>query len=200
MLSFSKTYRNVLFQTLRLNLKRNLIISLLTFISCMVIFSFISRSPETLLANFIGSLLGILAFQLSLLLLTGITTWNQVRETRNKLQEHPDDLLQSSNEENYIGLLTPELLWEYIQKLHQTQITELKQELQQCQADPDYAREFATAILCCQITDWDTSLKHLNPNQLPFCITNSEIHFLYQVYTLYQKTDFKTTDLILYGW
>ena len=95
MLSFSKTYRNVLFQTLRLNMKRNLIISLLTFISCMVIFSifnFIARSPENLLANFIGSLLGILAFQLSLLLFTGITTWNQVRETRNKLQEHPDDL------------------------------------------------------------------------------------------------------------
>lgn len=92
MLSFSRTYRNVLFQTLRLNIKRNLIISLLTFISCMLIFSFIARSPETLLAHFIGSLLGILAFQLILLLLTGITTWNQVRETRNKLQEHPDDL------------------------------------------------------------------------------------------------------------
>lgn len=95
MLSFSKTYRNVLFQTLRLNMKRNLIISLLTFISCMVIFSifnFIARSPENLLANFIGSLLGILAFQLSLLLFTGITTWNQVRETRNKLQEHPNEL------------------------------------------------------------------------------------------------------------
>ena len=116
------------------------------------------------------------------------------------LRNYPDYLPQSSDEENYIGLLTPELLWEYIQKLHQTQITELKQKLQQCQTDPDYAREFATAILCCQITDWDTSLKHLNPNQLPFCITNSEIHFLYQVYTLYQKTDFKTTDLILYGW
>lgn len=92
MLSFSRTYRNVLFQTLRLNMKRNLITSLLTFISCMLIFSFIARSPENLLANFIGSLLGILAFQLSLLLFTGITTWNKVRETRNKLQEHPDDL------------------------------------------------------------------------------------------------------------
>lgn len=92
MLSFSRTYRNVLFQTLRLNIKRNLIISLLTFISCMVIFSFIARSPENLLAHFIGSLLGILAFQLSLLLFTGITTWNQVRETRNELQKHPDDL------------------------------------------------------------------------------------------------------------
>lgn len=115
-------------------------------------------------------------------------------------RNYPDYLPQSSDEENYIGLLTPELLWEYIQKLHQTQITELKQKLQQCQADPDYAREFATAILSCQITDWDTSLKYLNPNQLPFCITNSEIHFLYRVYTLYQKTDFKTTDLILYGW
>lgn len=116
------------------------------------------------------------------------------------LRNYPDYLPQSSDEENYIGLLTPELLWEYIQKLHQTQITELKQELLQCQADPDYAREFATAILSCQITDWDTSLKYLNPNQLPFCVTNSEIHFLYQVYTLYQNTDFKTTDLILYGW
>lgn len=116
------------------------------------------------------------------------------------VRNYPDYLPQSSDEENYIGLLTPELLWEYIQELHQTQITELKQKWQQCQADPDYAREFATAILCCQITDWDTSLKYLNPNQLPFCITNSEIHFLYQVYTLYQNTDFKTTDLILYGW
>lgn len=119
---------------------------------------------------------------------------------KDLLRNYPDYLPQSSDEENYIGLLTPELLWEYIQKLHQTQITELKQKWQQCQADPDYAREFATAILCCQITDWDTSLKYLNPNQLPFCITNSEIHFLYRVYTLYQKTDFKTTDLILYGW
>lgn len=92
MRSFSKTYRNVLCQTLRLNLKRNLITALLTFISCMVVFSFIARSPETLLANFIGTCLGVLLFQLSLLLFTGITTWNQVRETRNKLQEHPDDL------------------------------------------------------------------------------------------------------------
>lgn len=50
------------------------------------------------------------------------------------LRNYPDYLPQSSNEENYIGLLTPELLWEYIQKLHQTQITELKQKLQQCQA------------------------------------------------------------------
>lgn len=116
------------------------------------------------------------------------------------IRNYPDYLPQSSDEENYIGLLTPELLWEYIQELHQTQITELKQELQQCQADPDYAREFATAILSCQITDWDTSLKYLNQNELPFCITNSEIYFLYQIYTLYQKTDFKTTDLILYGW
>ena len=116
------------------------------------------------------------------------------------VRNYPDYLPQSSDEENYIGLLTPELLWEYIQELHQTQITELKQELLQCQADPDYAREFATAILSCQITDWNTSLKYLKPDELPFCITNSEIHFLYQVYTLYQKTDFKTTDLILYGW
>lgn len=116
------------------------------------------------------------------------------------VRNYPDYLPQSSDEENYIGLLTPELLWEYIQELHQTQITELKQELQQCQADPDYAREFATAILSCQITDWNTSLKYLKPNELPFCITNSEIYFLYQIYSLYQKTDFKTTDLILYGW
>lgn len=92
MLSFSRTYRNVLCQTLRLNLKRNLITALLTSISCMVVFSFIARSPENLLANLIGTCLGVLLFQLSLLLFTGITTWNQVRETRNKLQEHPDDL------------------------------------------------------------------------------------------------------------
>lgn len=116
------------------------------------------------------------------------------------LQKYPDYLPQSSDKENYIGLLTPELLWEYIQELHQTQITELKQKFQQCHADPDYARELATAILSCQITDWDTSLKYLRPEQLPFCITNSEIYFLYQIYSLYQKTDFKNTDLILYGW
>lgn len=92
MLSFSRTYRNVLCQTLRLNLKRNLITALLTFISCMVVFSFIAQSPENLLANFIGTCLGVLLFQLSLLLFTCITTWYTVKHTRQKLQEHPDKL------------------------------------------------------------------------------------------------------------
>lgn len=116
------------------------------------------------------------------------------------LDAYKDYLPQSPNDSGYIGLLTPNLLQKYLKRLHEFQLEQLQKTYHTCKTDKAYAAEYAVSQLADKITTWKTSLEHFHTKQIPYCVETSHAYFLYQVYDLYQRTDFTTTDLILYGW
>lgn len=111
-----------------------------------------------------------------------------------------DYLPTDASDENFIGILTKDLLWEYIQELHKDYIRLLKRRYQECKTNKDKAADFALRYLAGQLTTYETSLTFLNEKEIPFSVRDSFPYFLLQIYELYRKTDFNKTDLIIYGY
>lgn len=118
----------------------------------------------------------------------------------NLCKLYPDYLPQSCKDTGYIGLLTKDLLWEYIHALHDEQIRQYEQDYDACKKDAAYAKNYALMTIGSQQVTWKTSKDFLQEDQLPYAITHSTEYFIYQLVTLYQNTDFQKTDLIVYGW
>lgn len=116
------------------------------------------------------------------------------------VETYKDYVPVDATDENFIGILTKDLLWEYIQELHKDYIQVLKEKYQECKADKDKAADFAILYLSSQLTDYEISLDFLNEEEIPFSVLESFPYFLLQIYELYRKTDFNKTDLIIYGY
>lgn len=111
-----------------------------------------------------------------------------------------DYLPQIPSDESYIGILTKDLLLDYLKALHQAQINYYIRQYETCQSDPKIAQEYMLNHLRNQRITWETSMEFLNDKQIPFAVTNSYLYFLYQIFEIYKNTDFTKDELILYGW
>lgn len=95
------------------------------------------------------------------------------------LKEYPDYLPQSSKDGRYIGLLTPELIREYIRNLHQYHITILQNAYNICQTDTEFAADYAKRHLANELTSWKTSLESFDKKHIPYYTETSYAYFLY---------------------
>lgn len=116
------------------------------------------------------------------------------------IKKYSNYLPSKSDDENYIGILNKKQLWFYIQNLQKSKLETFKNEYDACKNNPQYATEYGIKHLaeCC--ISYQKSIQTETPNKMPFIIKTSFEYFLYQLYDLYQKTNFETTDLLLYGW
>lgn len=116
------------------------------------------------------------------------------------ISDYREYLPENSGDEAYIGLLTKELLWKYIQRIHEEHIKYLARLYDECKKDSKFAEFYAIRRLADERCVWETSLETLDSNQIPYCVSKNPTFLIYELYDLYRKTDFQTTDLIIYGW
>lgn len=116
------------------------------------------------------------------------------------IQKYHDYVPTGPQDENFIGLLTRELLWQYLQELQIANRDRINERYLRCKEDPQYAAEYAVSMLAEQLVTHETSLKMAQPKQIPYFVASSYEYFLYQVYDLYARTDFDRTDLLVYSW
>lgn len=116
------------------------------------------------------------------------------------IADYCEYLPENSDDEAYIGLLTKELLWKYIQRIHEEHIKCLIRMYDECKKDSKFAESYTIRRLADERCVWETSLKTFDSNQIPYCVSKNPTFLIYELYDLYRKNDFQTNDLIIYGW
>lgn len=115
-------------------------------------------------------------------------------------QLFPDYVPSQSDEANFIGIVTKDLLKIYLELLHQSQIDWYQKQYQLCEEQPEIALEKAKRHYIYQRCTWETSKQFMNDKSVPFAITDNILYFVYQVHQLYQTIDFEKEELLVYGW
>lgn len=103
-------------------------------------------------------------------------------------------------DEGFIGVVTKELLKQYLEDLHQEQIDWYTEQYQLCEEQPDIALEKIQRHYIYQRCTWETSKEFMTKKSTPFAVTDNICYFVYQIHQLYQTIDFEKEELLIYGW
>lgn len=112
----------------------------------------------------------------------------------------PSDISQQYNltEEDKIGLMQKEDILTYVRNIHEEMIDFFQTRLNEKSCQP---------YVCAKLTSWQVSQDVLFQREdedghieLPYIVKNSQEYLMLQLMDLYNNTNWKTEDIILYAW
>lgn len=104
------------------------------------------------------------------------------------------------NKEVKIGIVTKEMIIDYIKAIHEERINHYKRIFEESKNNSELLTYEFTKIISNKIMTWETSIDFLNDKDIPYAVTSSTEYFLLKLYNILKETNWEKEEVVIYGW